>query len=336
MNRQGDKFCAIYIDTGTTNTRVWLMRGDEVLAKATAQVGVRDSAKDGSTDRLRTALRELIAQVRAEALPADAKPDCVATAGMITSALGLANVPHIPAPAGIVELAAGTQVHQFPDVTDLPVLLVPGIRSGQMPCDLATAGDADLMRGEETMCAGLLLLGLTQTPATVLNLGSHWKAIQIDAAGRIAASITSLSGEMIHTVQTQTILASAVPHERPERIDPAWLAAGIRQQRQSGLARALFCVRLLEQSNQGSAAERLAFLIGAFIAADLDALQTAGAFSNFVVVTGGGALAEAWQCALAQINIQSLLITSEQSERALLAGLRHIVLSAHNPLLFPQ
>lgn len=325
MSQQND-FCAIYIDTGTTNSRVWLMHGEEVLARADAQIGVRDSAKDGSPARLHAALRDLIATVRAEAASAKPAcvPACVIAAGMITSSLGLADVPHIAAPAGLAELAAATKVHHFPEVTDLPVLLVPGVHSGQKPCDLTMVGEADLMRGEETMCAGLLMLGTVTPPATILNLGSHWKAIRLDAAGRIAGSITSLSGEMIHTTQTQTILAGAVAHGRPEEIDRQWLAAGLERQRQSGLARALFGVRLLEQSAQGTPRRRLAFLIGAFIAADLDALQRAGVLAETVFLTGGGALAEAWQWALAQARISASVITIEQSESAFLAGLRHI------------
>ncbi len=321
MNQQND-FCAVYIDTGTTNSRVWLMRGAEVLARADAQIGVRDSAKDGSTARLHAALRDLIATVRAKA--SQAAPACVVAAGMITSSLGLADVPHIAAPAGLAELAAATKAHHFPEITKLPVLLVPGIYSGQKPCDLATVCEADLMRGEETMCAGLLMLGTVSPPATILNLGSHWKAIRLDTDKRVAGSITSLSGEMVHTTQTQTILASAVAHGRPEQIDWQWLAVGLERQRQSGLARALFGVRLLEQSGQGTPQQRLAFLIGAFIAADLDALQHEGVLAETVFLTGGGALAEAWQWALTEAGICSSLITSEQSENAFLAGLRHI------------
>lgn len=316
-----DELCAVFVDTGTTNSRVWLVRGEAILAKAEAQVGVRDTAKDGSAARLRSALRELIEQVCAKA---EAKPVCVAAAGMITSALGLAEVPHLSAPAGIAELAAATRAHQFPEVTDLSVLLVPGVKSGQMPCELATVGDADLMRGEETLCAGLVMLGLAKTPATVLNLGSHWKAIKLDADGRIAASVTSLAGELVYAAQTQTILASAVPHERPTTVSFDWLEAGMREQRTAGLSRALFCVRLLEQSKQGSTEDRLSFLIGAFIAADLNALTVRGILSGSVLIVGSGALAEAWRHALAQVEIQSQIISGEQSERALLAGLRSI------------
>lgn len=326
MSEKGSNLCAVYVDTGTTNSRVWLVRGESILAKAEAQVGVRDTAKDGSSVRLRSALRELIEEVCAKAPEAkNAKPVCVAAAGMITSALGLVEVPHLVAPAGIAELAVATGVHQFPEVTDLPVLLVPGVKSGQMPCELTTVGEADLMRGEETLCTGLVMTGLAKTPATVLNLGSHWKAIKLDANGRIAASVTSLAGELVYAAQTQTILASAVPHERPMTVNFDWLEAGMREQRTAGLSRALFCVRLLEQSKQGSAEDRLSFLIGAFIAADLDALTTRGILSDSVLIVGSGALAEAWRHALAQTEIQSQIISGEQSERALLAGLRSIV-----------
>jgi 2-dehydro-3-deoxygalactonokinase len=313
---------AIFIDTGTTNTRVWLMRGAEVIARADTMVGVRDSARDGSTERLQTALRNLIAAVQARE-----KASGVIAAGMITSALGLADVPHIAAPAGLQELAAATNSYQFPHVTELPVLLVPGVRSGAAECDLDSVSHVDVMRGEETLCAGLVTLGLAQLPGTVLNLGSHWKAIQLDNAGRVGASVTSLTGELIFATQTQTILASAVPHERPVKIAPEWAAAGMREQRQAGLARALFCVRLLEQKGHCTPEERLAFLVGAYLAADFDGLQQRGLLTpeTAVLITGGGAIAETWATALQAAAIPVRISSPEESEQAMLAGLRAIL-----------
>lgn len=316
--------CAIYVDAGTTNTRVWLMRGAEILARANTMVGVRDSARDGSTEKLCTALRELIVEVKKQT---DEIPSCVIAAGMITSALGLADVPHLAAPAGIAELAAATKTYQFPAVTELPVLLVPGIRSGAATCDFNSVSDVDIMRGEETLCAGLVKLGLATLPCTVLNLGSHWKAIQIDKNGRVTASLTTITGELIHTTQTTTVLASAVPHERPVSIDQTWAQAGMREQQKSGLARALFCVRLLEQKGNCTPEQRLAFLLGAFIAADFDGLKNHGilATEKSVLITGGGALAESWGNFLAQESITARIISSAEVESALLTGLRNIL-----------
>ena len=48
MQHQRDSFCAVCVDMGTTNTRVWLVSGNEVLGRASASVGARDTARDGS------------------------------------------------------------------------------------------------------------------------------------------------------------------------------------------------------------------------------------------------------------------------------------------------
>ncbi|HWQ35911.1 MAG TPA: 2-dehydro-3-deoxygalactonokinase [Blastocatellia bacterium] len=329
MATRADNSCLICVDAGTTNTRVWLMRDDRIIARAAAMTGVRDTARDGSNERLRATLRELIAEVRqrgAEAAP-DAVPSCVVAAGMITSPLGLAEVAHVEVPAGAGELAAGVRRFHFPGITDLPVLLVPGVRSGAPQSTVEAIGQSDVMRGEETLCAGLMASGRVQPPVTVLNSGSHWKAIYLDAEGRIAASITTLSGEMIHAVQTTTILASAVPQMRPAIIDPVWCEAGRREQRRSGLSRALFCVRLLQLQGHGTPEERFAFLAGAFIAADLDALRRQNALQaeRRVFITGGGALAQAWGDALAEVSIPASVLTVDEVEAAFLGGLRQIV-----------
>lgn len=319
-----DKTCAIYVDAGTTNTRVWLVDGDRIVARADAMVGVRDTARDGSSERLRSALHNLIAEVTTHPKAANPRPHFVAAAGMITSSLGLAEVPHVIAPAGIEELAANLHRCEFPEITPLPILLVPGVRSGSPQIDLHSVASSDLMRGEETLCLGLIASGLAPKPCTVLNLGSHWKVIKIDEAGRIAGSVTALTGEMIHTTQTQTILASAVPQDRPESLDFDWIEAGMREERRSGLARAMFCVRLLEQGRQSTPEERMAFLIGAFIAADLDALVKSGTIIDPVLITGGGAIGETWRKALSQASLTASVISAEQLERALLTGLQKI------------
>ena len=323
IDNSHDPESAVCVDMGTTNTRVWLVSGDDVLARAQAQVGVGDAAREGSSSRLRAALKSLIIEVCSGARD----PSYVAAAGMITSSLGLAEVPHIEAPAGLEDLARSIERHAFADITELPVYLVPGVRTGPVRTRLDTVNDTDVMRGEETLCVGLMESGLLKGPTTLLNLGSHWKAIRIDERQRIQSSVTTLSGELLHAAQTQTILASAVPHERLAGIDNHWVDAGMEEQRRSGLARALFCVRLLEQKCDGTPEQRLSFLVGAFVAADLDALiarRTLGGH-GLVVITGGGALAEAWRHALSLASIEAAALTESEVERGLLAGLRFVV-----------
>ncbi len=332
-NEGAREICLICVDAGTTNTRVWLTIGDRVVSRAQAGVGVRDTARDGSSERLRNALRELINQVRDDARSQGfaQSPECVIAAGMITSPLGLAEVPHVAAPAGLNDLAAATRQYSFPEITGLPILLIPGARSGPRPCDQESVGATDVMRGEETLVMGLNALGLLEPRSTLLNLGSHWKVIKLDKDARIESSVTSMTGELIHTAQTQTILASSVPNTRPSEIDRTWLEAGMREQRRSGLSRALFCVRLLEQGSASSAEQRLSFLIGAFLASDMDAIVSRGLLDSegAVVITGGGAIAGAWRDALTQNSTQAITLSDSEVENALLAGCRSVFSALH-------
>jgi 2-dehydro-3-deoxygalactonokinase len=325
-----EALCAIYVDVGTTNTRVWLLRGTDVLARASEQVGVRDCAREATANVLRKTLKELISRVQDQANhPVETcMPVCVVAAGMIGSPLGLAELAHIPAPAGLQELSATSTSFSFPEVTNLPFVIVPGVRSRSLAGDFASADQGDVMRGEETLCVGLHALGFVEPPAVVLTLGSHWKAIQLGADGRIHGSVTSLAGEMIHAVQTQTILASSVGNDWPVRMSAEWLEAGMTEQRRSGLPRALFCVRLLELENKGTPADRLAYLSGAFIASDLDALIDRGVLSRDapVVISGHAAITEAWAFALTQKSVVAVVLKEADTEKAFLAGLNRIMI----------
>jgi 2-dehydro-3-deoxygalactonokinase len=225
---------------------------------------------------------------------------------------------------------AGARWCHFPDVTEIPVLLVPGVRSGEAQPTIEAAHDLDVMRGEETLCAGLVALGLVTPPCIVLNLGSHWKAIQLDQEGRIQSSITSLSGELIHAAQLHTLVASSVSSERPQHLAQSWIEEGMKEQRKSGLGRAAFMLRLLDIAGQGTKEDRLAFLIGAFIASDLDALLARGMLGRDlnVALVGAAALAEAWRSALTESAIHAKVISVAEAEKALLTALRLILMES--------
>jgi 2-dehydro-3-deoxygalactonokinase len=313
------------IDAGTTNTRAWLVAGGRVLARREAAVGARDTARDGHDRALRAAVRDLIAEVRGQAPSGLPTPVCVAAAGMITSAQGLHEVPHVTAPAGVAELAAGARDAVLPNVADLPFLFIPGVRTAPGPTRPGV-GASDVMRGEETLAIGLLGQGHLAPGSALLNVGSHWKLIRIDEAGRVAGSVTSLAGETMHAVRTETILASGLPSSLPAP-DVPLLLDGMDEARASGLSRALFCVRLLELSGGTTPGGRLSFLVGAFIGADLTGWQGRGALAPGATVTiaGDEKVAGAWSIALDRAGYPARSLSPAQTEAGLLAGLGAIV-----------
>jgi 2-dehydro-3-deoxygalactonokinase len=227
----------------------------------------------------------------------------------------------VPAPAGLKEIISVSQWHHFRDVSNLPFLLVPGVRT------VATNNSTmDVMRGEETLCFGLIASALLKLPGVVLTLGSHWKAIEVDSNGRICSSVTSLSGELIDAARMQTVLASSLPQQFPEELAWNWVERGMTESRLTGLSRALFRIRLLGLDKEGSAQERLAFLVGAFVATDLDALVARGMLINRqIVLNGHRAVVECWRRALEQKAIHASILSAEDTERAYLKGLQDVV-----------
>jgi 2-dehydro-3-deoxygalactonokinase len=315
------------VDAGTTNTRVWLVAGDRILARRDATIGARDTARAGHARALRGTLRDLIATVRARTPLGTPAPRLVAAAGMITSPQGLCEVPHVTAPAGAAELAAGARETVLPDVTDIPILFVPGVRTGSLDGGEAGIGSVDVMRGEETLAVGLLHLGRLAPGSLLLHVGSHWKVIRLDAAGRVAGSVTSLAGEMLQAVTNETILASGLPSTPLIAPDERLLRQGMAEAERSGLARALFCVRLLELAGATSAEGRLSFLVGAFIGAELAGLAAGGILAPGMTVTvaGDDKVGGAWRLALERAGWTAYSLTPAEREAGFLAGLGAIV-----------
>ena len=321
MTATSGTIASICVDMGTTNTRVWIVKNQNIVDRISEQVGLRDAASQQNESVVRDTLARLIATARSRAAELGLQADCVLAAGMLTSPLGLCEVPHIPAPAGEEDLARSLYEFSDPDVTDLPVYLVPGVRSGPRLPNLDSLENTDLIRGEETIVVGLVQAGILLPNTTLLNLGSHWKAIAVDETLRIASSFTTLSGEFIHALQAQTVLASALPQGRFEELDPEWLEKGRRFESRNGTGRAMFGVRLLEQIFHIGPAALSSFLLGAIAQSDLKSMERARVLNAPIIITGEGAAPEAWQRILETTGRKTKRLAAEIVEQGFVRGL---------------
>lgn len=229
MGRYGDDgMTTVMIDGGTTNTRLTLVRGNEIVCRRECPVGAGSTGDD------------LQACVRAElaALERKVPVDRICIAGMITSEKGLVEIPHIAAPAGVADLAAAVRTVSLPDVTKEPVLCIPGVKTlGK------SAEKCDMMRGEETEVMGDLWERPARGRRLYVHFGSHNKAILVEN-GRIRSSVTTISGELLSAVLRETIVGSSAGGLEGFRLDPEAAVKGCRLCAENGLSRALFQGRL--------------------------------------------------------------------------------------------
>lgn len=315
--------CFICVDMGTTNTRGWLLHDGRVVATDRVAVGARDTARTGSRATVVSAVRDVCGRLAHQGAALGVRPAFVAGAGMIGSPLGIAEVPHVETPAGIGDIAAAAVRIEIPDATNLSIVLVPGVKTSQGAPDPL---DGDVMRGEETLCVGLLRQAIAAPGDCVLNLGSHWKLIGLDASGRVAWSETTLSGELAHAAWRETILADALPLDRPDTLAAGWSERGRTAARERGLARALFGVRLMALRGEATPAERLAYFYGVFVESDLQGWLRRGRLGHSrIVVTGNPVVSAGWANALHEIKAEPHVIDERGAETALLEGLQAIL-----------
>jgi 2-dehydro-3-deoxygalactonokinase len=260
------KDLAIALDGGTTNTRARLYREGRVVAVSRRAVGVRDAALADGPAPLVEAVRACLREVADAA--GGAPVEMIVASGMLTAEVGLCPVPHVSAPAGLAELAAGVAVRLLPEVWDRPIAFVPGVRT---PPGRGRDGwaEGDVMRGEE--CATLGAWEALGRPGAGAFLwpGSHTKLVEVDAGGRIARGFTTLGGELTAAVARHTLIAASLPAAWPAEPDAEALEFGARIARSHGLGRAAFAVRLAGLAGSLDPDQRAAFWIGAAAADDV-------------------------------------------------------------------
>lgn len=278
------------IDTGTTNTRVKIWRKGGVVTSSNVGVGVRDTSITGSTDKLKQGVGEAVKRALDKAQLAHEDIGLYLASGMITSNVGLHEVPHVQAPAGVAELADHMVSATIEGVVDQPIWFVPGVKNELADITLRNIEAMDIMRGEEVETFGLLD-HLSQTGSVLLILpGSHTKFIRVDQHGRISGCVTTMAGELLSVLTTDTILASSLGKSFTETIHREMILRGSECSRQQGLTRACFAVRLLDLFSDSSLDERANFLTGVIVATDLLAVKsgsTLGDCSELTVIIGG-------------------------------------------------
>lgn len=278
------------IDGGTTNTRAVLLQGQRAVATARRKVGARDVARQGQASPVAEAVSKCIAEVLEETGTSLDDVEFIAASGMLTSNVGLIDLPHLPAPVSLADLASAVEIRTLPEICDKAIHFVRGVRLNRDDQPGLTPGD--MMRGEEAETFGLLQL-LDRRDRTQLILpGSHTKLIQIDDQGRIVSLRTSMTGEMLDALARHTVLAASIPDPLPPELDEIFLEQGARWGKEQGLLHAAFGVRLAQVLQGRSPEQCAALLVGAVIGTDILEMQRSGALdvSTAVLVAGSASL----------------------------------------------
>ena len=304
------------VDAGTTTTRVRLWRDGAVVWTASRQAGARDTAIDGAPDKIRGALGDLLGAAREAS---GREPDAIICSGMITSNMGLHEVPHLSAPATLGELACGIRQVPFPELSATPFSFIPGVKTPVEAPSLRGIGSGDVLRGEEAEVAGLRHGLALEGAATFLHIGSHHKAIWTSPEGTILGSSTAITGELLSATVEHTILRSSTVALVDAELDLEAARVGAADAREHGLTRALFLVRVGEQLARIGKQTMTSYLLGAFAQTDL-ALLRGPEEDGTVIVYGGGAFPTLLQALLEEEGYLARVVEPDTADHAAVVG----------------
>jgi 2-dehydro-3-deoxygalactonokinase len=269
------------IDCGTTNTRIYIVSDKkEIVASGSRQIGVRDTSITGSRDALKNGLKELYNSILKDNNIGVQDISFAIASGMITSEIGLIEIPHLVAPVGIEELSKNIKVVDDPEVLDIgiPVYFVRGVRNDYG--ENATIMDlrqVDFLRGEEVQCIGILNEIKPELPVNVVVLSSHTKIVHLDRKGRIARCMSTISGQFFNALKEATSVGkSIVPCDGEE---PGGFSfeeiVGIAKEcvENAGFIRTMLMPRFMQVLLKSDSTERALFTNAAIAVDDIKAFR---------------------------------------------------------------
>jgi len=287
------------IDCGTTNSRVYIVdENGKVITRASQKVGVRDTAIHGNNQILKDGLREVFDSALKDVGIGPADIHCILSSGMITSELGLVEIPHLWAPCNLDTLASNMICVKDLDVfpPSIPIYFVRGIKNIYDPdrISMRDVGTLDFMRGEEAQIAGLLENRKVKLPTIVTIFSSHTKLIPTEEERGILGSVTTISGQLYEAVLKETFVGKSVRSEddfddtdyfNPDVVDLAY-----DEIMKSGFIRGLMYVRFLDTLVHAYWYDRKLFAETLIAAEDMRALhqvrELTGLSSNSFILIG--------------------------------------------------
>ncbi|WML56641.1 2-dehydro-3-deoxygalactonokinase [Neobacillus sp. PS2-9] len=321
----------ITIDTGTTNTRITLWKNDIAHYKTSKEVGVRDTAVDGNNSRLKASIKEGIDEVLSANMLRLGDVTKILASGMITSNVGVFEVPHLTAPVGMQEVADGMISQYLPDIVEKEIWFVPGVKNNVSEITMENCEAMDMMRGEEVETIALIRRLNLSGPSVIVLPGSHSKYVAIDENNKITGCLTSLAGEILSVITNHTIIANALEKSFADELEKDMIIQGYKNSQQYGLSRLTFTVRIMDQFTDLTVNQKANFLLGVVLSDELKAVKNSKALAfnknSNVVIAGKDILKQAYEVIFNEDKYFSQVTSVDSKDLEDLAGYGSICLS---------
>lgn len=280
----------IYYDSGTTNTRAYLIKDGKILQRMERQIGAKNSALKKDNTILLQELYHMYGELMAQVNITDADVAHIYMSGMISSPSGIVEIEHLPVPVDKDKLMNATARYQENRYFKRTLEIIPGIKTlqyGEMACP-ETACNVNIMRGEEIEIFGILKVNpkLAKGRCILVLPGSHTQAVFIEE-GWITNLSSNITGELYKAIDKETILGASIDGDEPWEIDASMVCLGYKNAHTYGFNRALYILRVLDLFTEATLNQRRFYMEGVLNAGVMDAVAEAVGEGTFQFAVAG-------------------------------------------------
>jgi len=245
------------LDGGTTNTRISLVRENNVIDTVKFPVGAK-AGIDGNSLLIKT-VKDGISDILSRNNVKECDVCAVLASGMITSEFGLYKLDHTLLPTGISELHNTSCKVTLDDISPIPFVFIRGIKATGKELS-----DCDMIRGEETELMGIM----SENDCVYVLPGSHSKIIKVNCDGKITDFRTALTGEMFWALSQNTILKGTLDIS-DSTCDTEYLLMGYDYCTKHGINEALFKTRVLKAMFNTTVTQVNSYFLGVILSQEI-------------------------------------------------------------------
>lgn len=264
----------ITLDATNTTTRAFLWEDDKAVEVAIENAGLQNGAE------LKKAAKDCIENLLTKKGIAYEEIDKIVACGMLTSGIGLYELPHIKAPAGIMDYAKNIKEVLLEEIAPIPISFIPGMKNDVDEITLDTFEAMDIMRGEEIDCAAILSTSNQDGPCmVVLSEYYHTKFISVNAKGQMTGCLTTITGDILSCITNETDIGGCVDGKflAADEYNKEMILRGYRAAKKVGLGRIGFSTKILNIFVEKDKAQLRNFLLGAALTEDVQCVKNSSA-----------------------------------------------------------
>lgn len=256
----------VYMDSGTSNTRLYLVKDLELVDTYKANLGSKDSSIARDNNVLIKGLKELYDIFLKRNSLSDKDIECIYASGMVTCPHGIYEVPHMVAPVDLNKICQEKYIYNEQKYFKRPIYLIRGIKTLEegREVDMDSIRNVNNMRGEEIEIFGILSQQRDalnpQGAVAIFMPGSHTHICYVKN-DTIYDCLSTFTGELSFALSTATVLGGEL-NDFGEEPAGAMILKGYEALLDNGVCRALYMVHASKIFNAADDKSRRYYLEG--------------------------------------------------------------------------